>query len=215
MFRLLELILNPDEKDKIPKSIAALLPQLKANKFANQKIGTVKTDVEKEKNKELTFRPTIISDSPRQGKKTEHKRSPRYEILFRKKQETEEKIREKKRIEEAKKMKECTFKPTLIGFKFKESKRQSLVFDSLYNAKPQRGESLHSKTSEDKEMEECTFQPNITKTKNYLKIIQSSPRIPKGYTEAVERVRKAVKEREAHAEVIYFCYLIVYKTIVP
>eukprot|EP00347_Sterkiella_histriomuscorum_P012751 403367361 len=149
----------------------------------------------------------------------------RYELLFYRQHLAEQKIEKAKENLINKELEECSFKPnisraantqSMIGMQNHNSNLNNLhsktyqnlkrdanqIFQDLsQKIKNQKQKYEDKNAREEKELEQCTFKPNLTsnnaKRQNAQKPLE---KIPKGYYEQINRMRKTNEEKKAQEE---------------
>ncbi|CAD8173326.1 unnamed protein product [Paramecium pentaurelia] len=147
-----------------------------------------------------TFKPSInpISEAllrqsyKRENQESQHsQRSSDSKVsqLYKKKQQSNQKINQLKLEQETQEMKECTFKPQIIS-----KKELPNVVDRLYKVKTRQEVEEQIKQNEieklDQEFSKCSFQPQINGCMPDMEQVGVN-----GYGQAVERLRRANDQR--------------------
>ncbi|CAD8182019.1 unnamed protein product [Paramecium octaurelia] len=147
-----------------------------------------------------TFKPSInpISEAllrescKRENQESQHsQRSTDSKVtqLYRKKQQSNQKINQLKLEQETEEMKECTFKPQIIS-----RKELPNVVERLYKVKTRQEVEEQIKLNEiekqDQEFSKCSFQPQINGCMPDMEQVGVN-----GYGQAVERLRRANDQR--------------------
>lgn len=137
----------------------------------------------------LSFQPSICKKSSQMAKPVVGKR---YESLYSRQFEKEEKNFTGKRKALEEQLKDCTFSPELVSRESRNPNRPAKVAERLYELRNAPKLVQDARTTDERELEECTFKPQIKVETGPAK--RDSP--PKGFSASVQRVREATKQKE-------------------
>ncbi|CAG9325379.1 unnamed protein product [Blepharisma stoltei] len=171
--------------------------KLNDNQVAYKKTGVL-TEKKLEKltshvTKDLTFKPQICEKSKilqsSQEPISPHKR---YEFLFKKQKEKEEKIIVNRLAVLEQELEECTFTPEINSVRPQSQDFNLKVEERLYSQRNAPKIVQDPRTSLEKELEKCTFQPSLSSDVK----IPKAKITPRGFKESIERLRQANKNRQ-------------------
>lgn len=139
----------------------------------------------------LTFKPAINEAS---RKLTDDQSSPtnRYELLYKKQRETNEKVLRLRLEKLEKEVSSCTFVPDVKATS-KAQQSSMPVNKRLYELRNAPKSMVDSRTTLEKELEQCTFKPTLP-TKQAQRAEPNS--IPRGFDNSIARIRSATKDKQ-------------------
>ncbi len=105
--------------------------------------------------------------------------------MYNKQRATEERLSQLRQEKSAAEMQDCTFHP--------------IICNNVPRQEPSRPSKSPARqpTTEERELEKCTFHPEV-KTRDLLGV-EHRPKLPRGYEDVIQRMRRAGKENQAKA----------------
>lgn len=178
-----------------------MFQKLNDNQVAFKKTGVV-TEKKLEEltshvSRHLTFKPEICGKSKAMNT-SEEPVSPyrRYELLFKKQKDREEKIIVNRLQNLEKELEECTFMPETYSKRPLSQNRNLPIEERLYMQRNTPKVVNDPRTTLEKELEKCTFQPSLSSDIR----VPTTKSIPRGYQETIERLRTANKDKQDRKE---------------